>query len=120
MYPFIECLLVFIILSCVLFSVFFHVKKEKICCKLRNMSCEEKCNVLAELIRPFGYCYAPSSDAFSTRIDAPSVPLAIPPSMTAMQKDFIWSLTVPLSASTMMAKAGSSNCGRVNTKGKIT
>lgn len=71
MYPFIECLLVFIILSCVLFSVFFHVKKKKICCKLRNMSCEEKCNVLAELIRPFGYCYDPSSDAFSTRIDAP-------------------------------------------------
>ena len=35
------------------------------------MTCKEKLSVLDGLIEPFGYCYVPSQDAFSTLADAP-------------------------------------------------
>ncbi|MDE6906349.1 MAG: DUF4474 domain-containing protein [Lachnospiraceae bacterium] len=67
MYYFIGCLLVII----VVFFVFFHHRKKIICKKLNCMSMDEKCEVLSSFIEPFGYCYHPSQDIFSTTVDAP-------------------------------------------------
>lgn len=67
MYYFIGCLLVFV----VIISVFFHCRKKHICNKIKCMPLEEKCDLLCPLIEPFGYCYHPSQDIFSTRVDAP-------------------------------------------------
>lgn len=39
---------------------------KKICC----MSTKEKCCLLDELLEPFGFCYVPSQDIFTSRIDA--------------------------------------------------
>lgn len=39
---------------------------KKVCC----MCMEEKCNILDQLIRPFGYSYIASQDIFTSRIDA--------------------------------------------------
>lgn len=67
MYLFFGCLLVIILV----FFIFFRHKRKKICRRLQNMSCEEKCDTLGPLVEPFGYCYNPSQDVFSTTIDAP-------------------------------------------------
>ena len=67
MYYFIGCLLVI----AVIFFIFFHHRKKVICKKLDCMSMEEKCEILCPLIEPFGYCYHPSQDIFSTTVDAP-------------------------------------------------
>lgn len=67
MYYFIGCLLVII----VVFFIFFHHRKKIICKKLNCMSMDEKCEVLSSFIEPFGYCYHPSQDIFSTTVDAP-------------------------------------------------
>lgn len=67
MYYVIGCLLVIVLV----FSLFFYFHKKKICEKLCHMSRKEKCDILGRLIGPFGYCYMPSQDIFSTVIDAP-------------------------------------------------
>ncbi|MCM1569191.1 MAG: DUF4474 domain-containing protein [Roseburia sp.] len=67
MYLFIGCLLIFVLI----FYLFFRFRKKKIRKILCNMTCEEKCDTLEPLIEPFGYCYDPSQDVFSTIIDAP-------------------------------------------------
>ncbi len=67
MYLFLGCLLVIALAA----SIFFHCRRRKACRKLTAMSCEEKCDTLRGLIEPFGYCYKPSQDIFSTTIDAP-------------------------------------------------
>lgn len=63
----IPIVLLFLIL---IFIIFFHFKKKSIIKKLKNMSFEEKCSVLNDIAQPFGYCYEPTQDIFSTTIDA--------------------------------------------------
>ncbi len=67
MYLLFGCLLVFFLV----FYVFFRHRKKKACKLLQDMCCEEKYNTLCPLIEPFGYCYEPSQDTFSTTINAP-------------------------------------------------
>lgn len=65
-------ILVVILLLMVLFiALFNHSRKRKICEKLNAMTCEKKCKLASEVIEPFGYCYVPSQDIFSTTIHAP-------------------------------------------------
>lgn len=52
------------------FSLFIF-RRKKACKKLRAMTCKEKLSTLDSLIEPFGYCYVPSQDIFSTVTDAP-------------------------------------------------
>ncbi len=52
-------------------TLFFQLRKKKACKKLCCMSCKEKLNTLDGLIKPFGYCYVPAQDIFSTVVDAP-------------------------------------------------
>lgn len=52
------------------FCLFQHWRKKKICEKLYSMNYHEKCCLLSELIEPFGYCYVPSQDIFSTTLNA--------------------------------------------------
>ena len=47
-----------------------HRRKKKIIQKVCCMCMDEKCTLLKELINPFGYCYIPSQDIFSSRTDA--------------------------------------------------
>lgn len=67
MYLFIGGLLVLVLI----FYGFFKFRKKKICEMLCKMTCDEKCETVASLIEPFGYCYEPAQDVFSTVIDAP-------------------------------------------------
>lgn len=67
MYLFIGGLLVFVLI----FYAFFKFRKKKIRKILCEMTCDEKCETAASLIEPFGYCYEPSQDVFSTIVDAP-------------------------------------------------
>lgn len=67
MYYFIGCILVIAVIFCLL----FHHRKKIICKKLDCMSMDQKCDMLGPLIEPFGYCYIPSQDIFSTTVDAP-------------------------------------------------
>lgn len=60
------------IIFCVSFVFgFFLLRKRGACKKLRGMTCGEKLDTLTRLIKPFGYCYVPSQDIFSTVVDAP-------------------------------------------------
>lgn len=60
------------IIFCALMLFFFAVvwKRRRIIRKICFMCMEEKCRLLEELIRPFGYSYVISQDIFTTRIDA--------------------------------------------------
>lgn len=69
MYFFVGFLL-FLVLCLCGFS-YFKCRRKKACKKLCAMTCEEKLCTLDGLIEPFGYCYVPSQDVFSTVVDAP-------------------------------------------------
>ena len=47
-----------------------HFRKKRIIQKVCALSMCEKCKLLDELMAPFGYCYIPSEDVFSSRLDA--------------------------------------------------
>ena len=53
-----------------LFILLFHRRKKKIIQKVCGMCMEEKCAVINDLIRPFGFSYVASRDIFTSRIDA--------------------------------------------------
>jgi len=63
-------ILLFLVLCLFGFS-FFVFRKKRACKKLCTMSCQEKLCTLDGLIKPFGYCYVPSQDIFSTIVNAP-------------------------------------------------
>ena len=63
-------LLIFILPLLLLFLLFNHFRRKKITKKICAMCMSEKCTLINELLEPFGYCYIPSQDLFSTRIDA--------------------------------------------------
>ena len=63
--------LFFIILPILLLLICLnHWRKKKIIRKVCNMCMDEKCSLLKDLLQPFGYCYIPSQDIFSSRVDA--------------------------------------------------
>ncbi|NBH82551.1 DUF4474 domain-containing protein [bacterium C-53] len=47
-----------------------HWRRKKIICKIRSMCMEEKCQMLEELIQPFGYSYVLSQDIFTSNRNA--------------------------------------------------
>ncbi len=47
-----------------------HWRRKKIIRKVCAMCMNEKCELLDELLSPFGYAYVPSQDIFTSRIDA--------------------------------------------------
>lgn len=59
---------VFVIL--ILFLVIDHRKKQKIICRISNMSCCEKACLLNLLAEPFGFSYDSTQDIFTSRTDA--------------------------------------------------
>lgn len=60
--------ILFVIL--LLFFCLNYRRRKKIIKKVRSMCIDEKCNILKDLIEPFGYAYVPSQDVFTSRIDA--------------------------------------------------
>lgn len=62
----------FFIFFLILFFFFciYYWKRKKIMKKIRSLCTEEKCQLLNELIKPFGYAYLPSQDLFSSQLDA--------------------------------------------------
>lgn len=67
MYLFVGCLLILVL---ILF-IFFRCRRKKVCKLICGMTCEEKCDTIYPVIAPFGYCYEPSQDIFSTVTCAP-------------------------------------------------
>ncbi len=47
-----------------------HWRRKKIIRKVCAMCMNEKCELLDELLAPFGYAYVPSQDIFTSRVDA--------------------------------------------------
>lgn len=47
-----------------------HWRRKKIIRKVCGMCMNEKCELLDELLSPFGYAYVPSQDIFTSRVDA--------------------------------------------------
>lgn len=54
----------------ILFFILNYCRKKKIICRISNMPPAEKCALLNRLAEPFGFCYDPGQDVFSTRTDA--------------------------------------------------
>lgn len=67
---FIAGFLLFLVVFVFGFS-FIAFRKKRARKKLCAMTCEEKLTTLDGLIKPFGYCYVPQQDVFSTVVDAP-------------------------------------------------
>lgn len=59
-----------ILLFVMLFSALCFWRKRRAIKKVCSMSCSEKCELLASLLTPFGYCYNSCQDIISTRSDA--------------------------------------------------
>lgn len=59
-----------IVLSLFLLAFWAHRRRAKIIQKIRSMPGHEKCALLNDIIRPFGYAYIPSKDIFTSRLDA--------------------------------------------------
>lgn len=53
-----------------LFCIIFHFRKKKIICKVKCMEKCAKCNLIDELVEPFGYCYHCSYGFFSSTLNA--------------------------------------------------
>lgn len=62
-------LFIFLIIA-LLFCTVFHFKKKKIIKKIKCMDRCEKCILLEELVKPFGYCYHCNCCFFSSAHDA--------------------------------------------------
>lgn len=60
------CLFLLVLFVC----LFFHFRKKKILNKIRCMKRSEKCALLEDLVKPFGYCYYCTYGFFSSTIDA--------------------------------------------------
>lgn len=63
----IPIILLVIALLCI---IIFHFKKKSIIKKICRMTFEERCTLLNDISMPFGYCYEPYQDIFSSTIDA--------------------------------------------------
>ena len=65
----IGCIVV-ILLVLLIAAVIITVKREKSKRKIRRMCAAEKIQLLNELAEPFGFCYVPCEDVFTSREDA--------------------------------------------------
>lgn len=63
-------LIFLIFLIALFFILLFHTKRKKIIAKICKMEKTEKCFLLNEVVKPFGYCYHCSCGFFSTIWDA--------------------------------------------------
>lgn len=61
---------VILILAILSFFCIGRCRRKKIIKKINCMCIDEKCQILDNLLKPFGYSYVQSDDIFSTRIDA--------------------------------------------------
>ena len=63
--------LFFILLMIAFFScILFHIRKKRIIKKIKCMDECQKCSVIEELVKPFGYCYHCRCGFFSATLDA--------------------------------------------------
>lgn len=60
-----------LILGTLIAVIAFHYKKKSVLKKVRSLSITEKQTKLDTLAEPFGYCYDPKQDVFTSRLDAP-------------------------------------------------
>ena len=51
--------------------IIFHYKKKAVLKKVRSLNTRDKQERLDNLVKPFGYCYDSSQDAFTSQLDAP-------------------------------------------------
>lgn len=58
------------VIVCVFFFIFCHFRKRKIICKLHEMCTEQKICLLNQIAEPFGFCYSPSQDIITSRVDS--------------------------------------------------
>lgn len=63
-------IILFLLLTASVCLIIFHFRKKKIICKIKCMSIAEKCHILNELAKPFGYRYDVIQDIFTSRTDA--------------------------------------------------
>lgn len=63
-------LLLLLLILAVLGGMIFYVRRKKIICKINTMKTSEKCNLLDQLIFPFGNCYYCCHAVFSTTHNA--------------------------------------------------
>lgn len=61
---------IILLILALIFIIILHFKKRYIIRKIKNMSFEEKCFILNDISYPFGYCYEPAQDIFSSTVDA--------------------------------------------------
>lgn len=59
-----------IVIICVFSLIFCHWRKRKIIRKLNRMCMEQKSCLLNQIAKPFGFCYLPSQDIISSRVDS--------------------------------------------------
>lgn len=60
-----------LVLATLITVIAFHYKKKSVIKKVRSLSLTEKQEKLDALVAPFGYCYDPNQDVFTSRLDAP-------------------------------------------------
>ncbi len=59
-----------LILTAIIFLIIFHFRKKKIICRIKCMSIAEKCSIINEAAKPFGYRYDVIRDVLTSRTDA--------------------------------------------------
>lgn len=62
--------LLILLITTILFSIFLIHRRKKIICNIKSMKTSEKCDILDNLVEPFGYCYYCSHSVFSSTYDA--------------------------------------------------
>ncbi|MCI8327603.1 MAG: DUF4474 domain-containing protein [Lachnospiraceae bacterium] len=59
-----------IFLICIVCSLFCFLRRKHAAKKVCDMTCEQKCSLIENLLFPFGYTYIKSQDIFSSSLDA--------------------------------------------------
>ena len=59
-----------LIFICILCFILFHWRKKRIICKICEIQLQEKVCLLNRIMEPFGFCYSPSQDIITSRVDA--------------------------------------------------
>ncbi len=63
-------LFVLLLLALLCMLLFGHFRRKKIICKIRGMDKEQKCSLVEELAKPYGYVYHCCCGFFSSTVDA--------------------------------------------------
>ena len=101
----IGCIVV-ILLVLLIAAVIITVKREKSKRKIRRMCDAEKIQLLNELAEPFGFCYVPCEDVFTSGEDAWQRNRGMRRFTTGQQWEQAWCLMHCLSILIMLAKPG--------------